>query len=729
MSDFDEASGATDWRETIFDRLVARSNIPELEPFHLAQNWRADEVRDPSNYCTTCRWNGSWDDMSWHKAFMPRNGYGGITTTLLEQSSAAGNLCCAVLLALARKFDSDNVAFELFWGPVTSKGNMDVNHIYLYRDGGHADAPPGATTYLQGRHPNVDPKSDEALSWAQKQIHDCICFHDCSGLQSQTRDLPTRLIYVPENVSNGCIRLVTDTTSLPPRTSYTALTHCWGDFEPQCLTTVENIDAYSTEGQGIPWETIPQTFRDAMQYTRRLGLEYIWIDAICVMQKDDSDWEKESTRMFDYYSNAHVTLGTTLGADDTAGFFSERHVQASSLYLFDVIFKGEKLGVYAKRTVNETAQLNNYYASHAMTHYDNGGCPLFERAWAYQERLVSPRLLLFTPSQLFHECYADQRLHDSQQEGQPRTLKTTYGQLLQSGEQQDQEGFYDGDGKTSWRHLVAMFNALKLSFATDKLPAFAAVAQHNSSRQVLAHAPEEEYLCGLRKGHLHHDLLWKAVGRSGLEGKGSEGTFTRSTSSYLAPSWSWASVPRLAEYDSYWFKPGGQQSTIVLEGEHLTFTQGGRFGRALGGYITIRGPVLECVLSPSSWRKGDNLHCGGQELKLRDGRETTFFSFLPDFERGYKELEASVDDGSPASSSEVVIYLLQTCASELGSGYLALLWNSESQRYYRLGVGFRERLDREPVEQTLHEHFRNAEQGALEIEWINDEYISDRASV
>lgn len=584
-----------DEESSILDRLAARSSIPELEPFHLARDWRADEVRNPSDYCSTCRWDGCWEDMIWDARLERSNSDGGIAINSLKKSAAAGNLCCAVLLALVRKFKGTSIWFDHLRGLVVGKERTYVTQIYLCHDENDVDTPPGATLYFQGRHPHMDPRSDAALSWAQGHIYDCVHKHDCSDLQSETHGLPTRLVYISGDDSNDCIRLITDTTSLPSSTRYAALTHCWGEIEPQCLTTVDNIDTYS---KGISWATIPQTFRDALTYTRRLGLEYIWIDSICVIQKNRVDWEKESTRMCDYFSNAFVTLGSTFGVDSTAGFFSERHIQAFALYLFDIIFKGTTLRLYARRSVGEVVLLDAFDINRLLPVLDGSSYPLFMRAWTYQERLVSPRLLLFTKYQLFYECYAERRLHDSQEMARSRTLKSAYKLLLTGKQLRNQTA--------SWQELVTSFNALRLSFVTDKLPAFAAVAQQYLSHQILANSPEQEYLCGLRKSHLHHDLLWTREGP--LKPHGEQAAYSRS-SSYLAPSWSWASVPQRVEYDQYWLNQSGR-STVFLEGEFLTFTEAGRFGRALCGYIAIRGPVIDCTLPPI-WLKGDKLSFDG----------------------------------------------------------------------------------------------------------------------
>lgn len=64
------------------------------------------------------------------------------------------------------------------------------------------------------------------------------------------------------------------------------LSHCWGGIEPSCRTTWEKLAANQ---RGIAWDTMPKTFQDAVDFTRRLGLSYIWIDSICIIQDDPTD--------------------------------------------------------------------------------------------------------------------------------------------------------------------------------------------------------------------------------------------------------------------------------------------------------------------------------------------------------------------------------------------------------------------------------------------------------
>jgi hypothetical protein len=64
--------------------------------------------------------------------------------------------------------------------------------------------------------------------------------------------------------------------------NYIALSHCWGS--DQNLTTERAT--LPERLRGIGWDTLPKTFQDAINITRMLGIRYLWIDSLCIIQND-----------------------------------------------------------------------------------------------------------------------------------------------------------------------------------------------------------------------------------------------------------------------------------------------------------------------------------------------------------------------------------------------------------------------------------------------------------
>ena len=74
---------------------------------------------------------------------------------------------------------------------------------------------------------------------------------------------------------------------------YVALSHCWG----QTKILILEDHMLETMTHGIDWSQLPRTFQDAMIVTRRLGLRYLWIDSLCIIQNSQEDWIRESKTM------------------------------------------------------------------------------------------------------------------------------------------------------------------------------------------------------------------------------------------------------------------------------------------------------------------------------------------------------------------------------------------------------------------------------------------------
>lgn len=89
---------------------------------------------------------------------------------------------------------------------------------------------------------------------------------------------------------------------------YIALSHRWAD-ETATVRTLKDNYAYRLanwgqqhRNEGPFW--ITQLFCEAGHLALQLGINYIWIDSLCIVQDDSDDWDRESVRMADYYQQA-----------------------------------------------------------------------------------------------------------------------------------------------------------------------------------------------------------------------------------------------------------------------------------------------------------------------------------------------------------------------------------------------------------------------------------------
>src|SRR5438034_5559565 len=108
-------------------------------------------------------------------------------------------------------------------------------------------------------------------------------------------ELPTRVLDLSA-VSLGVVKLV-ETGGM--RGTYACLSHCWGPTQ-FITTTPANLGAHL---HMLPFSALPQTFKDVMTFTSALGIRYLWIDSLCIIQGDVKDWEKESAKMRSIYQN------------------------------------------------------------------------------------------------------------------------------------------------------------------------------------------------------------------------------------------------------------------------------------------------------------------------------------------------------------------------------------------------------------------------------------------
>lgn len=224
------------------------------------------------------------------------------------------------------------------------------------------------------------PASSEQFILLSEWIKTCDSKHTiCQPTISRQADnMPTRLICV-ENT----LRLVESMTIKPDE--YAALSHCWGrlsESERFC-TSLHNIEQLKG---GIDYLQLPKNFQDAITITMGLGVKYLWIDSICIIQDDHVDWEKEAARMEQVFSLAYFVIGASSAKSSLDGFLSARPGREC------VQIETQDAGLlYVCPTIDnfrhdvELGELN-------------------KRGWVLQERVLARRSIFFTSTQVYWEC-------------------------------------------------------------------------------------------------------------------------------------------------------------------------------------------------------------------------------------------------------------------------------------------------------------------------------------
>lgn len=109
---------------------------------------------------------------------------------------------------------------------------------------------------------------------------------------------------------------------------YIALSYCWGShLWAERSTPILTASSLETMKTAIRMTDLPQTIHDAVVITRRLGIRYLWVDALCILQGSDAkakaDWERESSRMATTYGNAFLTVAAASARSVHEGIFSD----------------------------------------------------------------------------------------------------------------------------------------------------------------------------------------------------------------------------------------------------------------------------------------------------------------------------------------------------------------------------------------------------------------------
>lgn len=243
--------------------------------------------------------------------------------------------------------------------------------------------------FERNRFPS-DTWSLESMDWAKNCISRCEQSHGCHDPAHPPR-LPTRVLDVKVSGPTICLH-----ESVDEKSHYICLSHCWGPGGLDTKTTQMTIEKFK---RGILITDLPLTFQHAIEITRNLGIRYLWIDALCIIQdeEDYADWMKEAPQMARIYSDAYLTIAATASHDSQGGCYRSVS-EATRGQIIEFVSKG---GTSIPVIVDKNRPHFEVYYPNTDTDND---FPLLKRAWAFQERVLSPRVLHFCNFELVFEC-------------------------------------------------------------------------------------------------------------------------------------------------------------------------------------------------------------------------------------------------------------------------------------------------------------------------------------
>ncbi|KAI0156807.1 hypothetical protein GGR57DRAFT_462385 [Xylariaceae sp. FL1272] len=475
----------------------------------------------------------------------------------------------------------------------------------------------------------------EVINLACRWLRNCSQSHECETLNGAT-DLnwcPKRLIDL-SNLETPP-RLLERQSELP-NGRYAALSHCWGSDLDFIVLCEDNLDQFR---QAIPPD-LPQSFLDAIAICRHLGIPYLWIDCICILQSgngSEEDWLLHTDEMALVYLNCCLNLSFDSAVGPKTGVFSDRNADfLQPCYLFSSIFSEmqtetgpdsddgstiqtgiepseedpkfeeplsdgrDRRYFYSRELAADfcdsafqdgtpagTAKLHRLMivSSHDRLNY-LGRYALLKRGWALQERLLAPRILHFTKDQILWECGNNRFLTESYPLGM-NMYPFSHDHigcrfnlpLRQDSSSQDLLS-------KEWTDFVRQYSGRNLTYPEkDKLAAISAIAQHFSAFF------GEEYYAGHFLSQMPTDLVWRHI-----EGRYRASSALRAKVHRRFPTWSWTSVDGEVIHIHH-FHHDFEVSALseVLDVQTDLVDQAYKYGPVRFGSLRIRGLLLRCT--------------------------------------------------------------------------------------------------------------------------------------
>jgi hypothetical protein len=348
---------------------------------------------------------------------------------------------------------------------------------------------------------------------------------------------------------------------------------------------------------GIELQSLPSTFKDAITLTRYLGIDYLWIDSLCIIQDSQPDWQRESYRMSDVYQGSFLNIGANAYNNSNGGLFHERDPYTVTPLIRRLRWppgreSWKTVAFFPIPPGGDRNKLRN--------------APLSSRGWVAQERLLAPRTLHFTARKVVWEC-------PTMTATETDTTAILEGKQLTP--QPDWVSLRSGLGPVEkadeclrkWDEAIRIYTQGDLTFQSDKLIAVSGLA---SRLRTLWNDESVRYLAGLWSHRLETSLLWVV----------SRGSQTLDTiADQRAPSWSWAAVRGQVfpgHFENWTGFAEYNQLADVLQAE--TYPIQHPLGPVNGGFIQIRGPL--CVVTATQDQDGNHnvLQLNGTQITFRD---------------------------------------------------------------------------------------------------------------
>lgn len=409
--------------------------------------------------------------------------------------------------------------------------------------------------------------AQQALDWLQtclKTHTTCMC------------DLRTPAYYPKRLLDLGPPkgRLIL-TSSERPCSQYATLSHCWGStsFFWLCSSSEDELR------RRLPVEQLPRSFREAIIFTQRLGIRYLWIDSLCILQEGPGhaeDWNEQAPLMHSIYSNGVVNISVLHAQNPYIGAFKTRNPDMIQPCHVSWSEDGADEKVWA--ILDECTDL----------HYAIGQSTLSKRGWVVQERMLSPRTIHFGSDRIFWECRSGNLLTESYISGMGSIQGLDGGFDLSISKVPISSRLQAWEISDAWHRVIKYYSAAKLSKPEkDKLVAIPGIARYFGTFF------DHQYVAGFFRCHLPSDLLWESLEEDDYLPPQLEVEAAGKTT-YQGPTWSWVSTNSMVRFTP--LRKDERAQVTVERVDVQLLGQQNKYGQIKNAKITLCGVLLPCKL-------------------------------------------------------------------------------------------------------------------------------------
>jgi hypothetical protein len=401
-----------------------------------------------------------------------------------------------------------------------------------------------------------------------KLLERCAGHRECRTAKKSSR-LPTRVLQIGgyPDLSDR-LRLV----ELQDSVDYAALSYCWGESQEKAKTIRENLKARL---QMVEDSQLPQTIKDAVKVARLLRFKYLWVDALCIVQDDDTDVAKELEKMSSIYYGATLTISAASAERSSEGFLGDRVLSKA--------YGGAVFSINYQHHAEDGVDKGSVFLSQHPI-YDEFQEPIDRRGWTLQEHILSRRILRFGSKQTTWKCLNEHYSLDGGGSPQPmnKDPASALDDVHRRSEVQSHMRRFGRLGPRfvleDWQTQVEEYSRRSVTKLSDRLPACGALAENVAD---ILGWKSSEYLAGLWKKDIQEELLWFRPDQSSV-------SISRKRH---GPTWSWASLHGAVRfYKRYQIKHIDAQAElkqhdIDLKIESLPYSE------VLSGRVTFDGRV------------------------------------------------------------------------------------------------------------------------------------------